>query len=158
MNTGIFAFLTTNGNCQFINGGFQFTGDIEISLNFIWVLILYICLMDVLHQHIGATELSWLDLALLIVYTLVCIGIGLWNSRKQADQPSKEADHHPVFVLTTTVIEGESDLLCLQLWNICDRGLCRYIAGVYHLYSVCQEVEAYRKRTEVLYAVRLVLS
>jgi Na+/proline symporter len=42
-------------------------------------------LMDVLHQHISGTELSWLDLGLLILYTLVCIGIGLWNSRKQAD-------------------------------------------------------------------------
>jgi len=41
--------------------------------------------MDVLHQHISGTELSWLDLGLLILYTLVCIGIGLWNSRKQAD-------------------------------------------------------------------------
>ncbi len=38
-----------------------------------------------IHQHISGTELSWLDLGLLIIYTLVCIGIGLWNSRKQAD-------------------------------------------------------------------------
>jgi len=41
--------------------------------------------MDFLHQQISGTELSWLDLGLLIIYTLVCIGIGLWNSRKQAD-------------------------------------------------------------------------
>lgn len=40
--------------------------------------------MDI-HQHISGTELSWLDLSLLIIYTLVCIGIGLWNARKQAD-------------------------------------------------------------------------
>jgi len=42
-------------------------------------------IMDVFHQHISGTELSWLDLGLLILYTLVCIGIGLWNARKQAD-------------------------------------------------------------------------
>ena len=41
--------------------------------------------MDLIHQNISGTELSWLDLSLLIIYTLVCIGIGLWSSRKQAD-------------------------------------------------------------------------
>lgn len=41
--------------------------------------------MDVLHQNISGTQLSWLDLSFLIIYLLVCIGIGLWNSRKQAD-------------------------------------------------------------------------
>ncbi|HSG68494.1 MAG TPA: hypothetical protein VK994_07305, partial [Bacteroidales bacterium] len=41
--------------------------------------------MDVIHEHINGTQLSYLDLCMLILYTLVCIAIGLWSSRKQAD-------------------------------------------------------------------------
>jgi Na+/proline symporter len=41
--------------------------------------------METIHTQIPGTELSYLDLGLLILYTLVCIGIGLWNSRKQGD-------------------------------------------------------------------------
>ena len=50
--------------------------------------------MDFLHQNISGTELSWLDLTLLITYTLVCIGIGLWNSRKQDDTDFLIAGRH----------------------------------------------------------------
>lgn len=50
--------------------------------------------MEIIHQHISGTELSWLDLILLITYTLVCIGIGLWNSRKQADADFLIAGRH----------------------------------------------------------------
>jgi len=41
--------------------------------------------MDFLHYNISGTQLSYLDLGLLIIYTLVCVGIGLWSSRKQGD-------------------------------------------------------------------------
>ena len=41
--------------------------------------------MDFLHTQINGTQLSYLDLGMLILYTLVCIAIGLWSSRKQAD-------------------------------------------------------------------------
>ena len=81
-----------NANSSMVDFSLQVT--LRYHLAFFRGLILYICLMDVLHQHIGATELSWLDLALLIVYTLVCIGIGLWNSRKQADSDFLIAGRH----------------------------------------------------------------
>ncbi|MEN8225661.1 MAG: sodium:solute symporter family protein [Bacteroidota bacterium] len=67
--------------------------------------------MDIIYQQISGTQLSYLDLALLIVYTLVCIGIGLWNSRKQAD-----ADF---------LIAGRS----LNLWGFVTSVVASYIGG-----------------------------
>ena len=42
--------------------------------------------MKLLDDLLQNTELSILDLILLIVYALVCVGIGLWSSRKQQDE------------------------------------------------------------------------
>ncbi|MCK4699247.1 MAG: hypothetical protein KAT38_02895, partial [Bacteroidales bacterium] len=42
--------------------------------------------MKLLDDLLQNTELSIVDLSLLIIYALVCIGIGLWSSRKQQDE------------------------------------------------------------------------
>jgi len=42
--------------------------------------------MRILNDLIEGTKLSTIDLILLIIYALVCIGIGLWSSRKQKDE------------------------------------------------------------------------
>lgn len=42
--------------------------------------------MRILNDLVEGTKLSTIDLLLLILYALVCIGIGLWSSRKQKDE------------------------------------------------------------------------
>lgn len=42
--------------------------------------------MNLAHDLANKTNLSTLDLSLLIVYALVCIAIGFWSSRKQKDE------------------------------------------------------------------------
>jgi len=64
-----------------------------------------------MHQSISGTSLSYLDLILLIVYTLVCIGIGVWNSRKQAD--------------SDFLIAGRK----LKLWGFITSVVASYIGG-----------------------------
>ncbi len=41
--------------------------------------------MDIINDLSSSSKLSTLDIALLVLYALVCIGIGFWSSRKQKD-------------------------------------------------------------------------